>query len=166
MGQEHIVPYTTNKMLYFLSRAVNRRNRPSRPISTVHRIGRVFHVGWSKIRCTTPPYTGPTTAVYVSICCACHSPAQWHGIILLSTTYLPVSCRSFVITALACRIKNQRGHLVCWISTSRKNGFNVMNTHISYQVRTSWASQVTSREVDWPCPAQIYVFGCDFWTRY
>ena len=30
---------------------------------------------------------------------------------------------------------------------------------------TSWASQVNARDVDWPCPAQLYVFGCDFWTR-
>ena len=22
-----------------------------------------------------------------------------------------------------------------------------------------------AREVDWPCPAQFYVLGCDFWTR-
>ena len=30
---------------------------------------------------------------------------------------------------------------------------------------TSWASPVTAREVDWPCLAQFYVFGCDVWTR-
>ena len=30
---------------------------------------------------------------------------------------------------------------------------------------TSWANQVTAREVDWPCPAQLYVFWCDFRTR-
>ena len=30
---------------------------------------------------------------------------------------------------------------------------------------TSRASPVTAREVDWPCSAQFYVFGCDFWRR-
>ena len=30
---------------------------------------------------------------------------------------------------------------------------------------TSWANQVTAREIDWPCSAQFDVFGCDFRTR-
>ena len=30
---------------------------------------------------------------------------------------------------------------------------------------TSRASLVTAREVDWPCLAQLYVFGCTVWTR-
>ena len=38
-------------------------------------------------------------------------------------------------------------------------------TTITCAYHTSWASQVTAREVDWPCHAHFYVFGCDFWTR-
>ena len=37
------------------------------------------------------------------VCSACHSPAQWHGIVLLSTWYLvqrSCLCRSFVTTEL------------------------------------------------------------------
>ena len=43
-------------------------------------------------------------------------------------------------------------------------GMLFIRTGIYQVVFTSWASQVTAREVDWPCPAQFYVFGCKFWT--
>ena len=29
-------------------------------------------------------------------------------------------------------------------------------------INTGWASQVTARDVDWPCPAPFYVFRCNF----
>ena len=32
-------------------------------------------------------------------------------------------------------------------------------------IRTSWASQGAARAVDWPCPAQYYILGCDFYAR-
>ena len=57
----------------------------------------------------------------------CHSPAQWHDIVLL--VQRSCLCPSFVTTELVSinRMKNQRGHRVCWMSTSRKKEerFNV-----------------------------------------
>ena len=56
-------------------------------------------------------------------------------------------CRSFVTTELVSRLKNQRGHWVCWISTSRKNG-----------IRTHWYSDEVA--IKW----LLYVYGkqyCD-----
>ena len=77
----------------------------------------------------------------------------------------PLSC---VLHFFGCITGSDYEYYTTWSRTSTVN-INTTNQSTPFidVIRTSWASQVTAREVlvDWPCPAQYDVFGCHFSTR-
>ena len=76
---------------------------------------RTYSKTWNTIIC---PCYG-TTAVAVFICCpAIGVPAE----ISQSGATRSLAAHCFRITYQVCKYVHQRGHWVCWMSTSRKNG--------------------------------------------
>ena len=77
-------------------------------------------------------------------------------------------CRSLT----SCRYSTRLRRLRFWqlsISDSsfigRKYNISVLSDRASDRIHTSWASQGADSELNWRCPAQFYMLGCDCLAR-
>ena len=84
------------------------------------------------------------------VCCACHSPAQQHGIVLLSTRYNVAACVVVLWPQSLYLLDESPRTQVCWMSTSTHD-MCIERTKHAYTLDTAgttYADQQPSRQVE------------------